>query len=89
MAARLFIGIFPTGIVYADRARERHGDYARVARLDFATLTLDVEKDCPAELREPIEVDAAATRARRGQSFAIDGCGHTVTLGFGLERKEG
>lgn len=31
-------------IVYADRAREVNGDYARLAFLDYRTLTLKLEK---------------------------------------------
>lgn len=81
--SRLFVGVYPAGIVYADRKREKHGDYARCAFLDYATLTLEVEKDCPAKLREEITLDAAKIQARRGQEFQVSTCGQTVLLGGG------
>lgn len=47
MDDRLFIGWYPGGIVYADRKRERHGDYAPLAFLAYDTLELSVEKELP------------------------------------------
>ena len=78
---RLFIGIYPGGIVYADREREINGDYARLAFLSYRTLALEIEPKCPAELRERIVAGAARIIAMRGQSFPIDSCRHTVRLG--------
>jgi len=81
MSDRLFIGIFPCGIAYADRHREKHGDYARLAFLPYDTLQLEVEQDCPADLRTLIEADAASIQSRRGDLFQISSCAQTVTLG--------
>lgn len=81
---RLFIGIYPTGIVYADKSREEHGDYARCAFLSFATLTLHFEPGCTGDLKAEIEKDAAAIQARRGEEFQIDASGRTVTLGYAI-----
>lgn len=78
---RLFIGVFPTGISYADRSREKHGDYARCAFLSFRTLDLEFEQDCPVSLRKQIEADAAKIQARRGEEYPVDESGHTVILG--------
>lgn len=78
---RLFIGVYPCGIAYADRAREEHGDYARLAFLDFGTLGLDIESNCPVELRTRITADAAAIQAQRGQQYRVSTAGQTVTLG--------
>lgn len=78
---RLFIGVFPCGLVYADRHREKHGDYAKLAFLPYDTLQLQVEKDCPPDLRVRIEEDAASMLARRGQAFPISTSGQTVMLG--------
>lgn len=78
---RLFSGIFPAGIRYADRAREIAGDYAPLAFLSYSTLKLDIERDCPKELRARIIADAAAIQARRGESFQVSSCGQTVRLG--------
>ena len=84
-AERLFAGVFPGGISYADRWTEEHSDYKRLAFLDFQTLTLDIKKGCPPELRERITEDAAAIQARKGEQFRISTCGQTITLGWGLE----
>lgn len=76
----LFIGCYPTGLVYADRTRERHGDYVRLAYLNYRTLTLDLEKDCPPALATRIQAHATDLQARRGQPFAIAG-NLTITPG--------
>jgi hypothetical protein len=78
---RIFAGIYPTGIVYADRKRERGGDYARLAFLSFDTLELDIEPDCPRTLRQQIIEDAARIQARKGEDFQISQAGQTVLLG--------
>lgn len=41
---RLFSGVYPCGIVYADRYREKGGDYARLAFLPYDTLQLSMPK---------------------------------------------
>lgn len=73
LSDRLFSGCFPTGIMYADRSVEdrRTRDYKRLGFLSYATLELSVEKDCPAELREMIERDAAIIQAKRGERFSV------------------
>ena len=78
---RLFSGVYPCGIVYADRYREKGGDYARLAFLAYDTLQLRVEDDCPVELRALIETDAAAIQAKRGQPYQVSTSGQTVMLG--------
>src|SRR5947209_19655859 len=60
MNNRIFVGLFPTGIVYADRKVERHGDYKRLGFLPYSTLALEIEKDCPPALAREIRADAAA-----------------------------
>ena len=78
---QLFIGVFSTGIAYADRTIERHGDYKKLAFLPFNTLELMIEKDCPADLRVLIVADAAAIQARRGDTQgALTAYGHAVAL---------
>jgi hypothetical protein len=78
---RLFAGIYPGGVVYADKLREKGGDYARLAFLSFSSLDLQVEPDCPKELRDEIVKDAAVIQARRGERFNISTCGQQVVLG--------
>jgi hypothetical protein len=79
--SRIFSGVFPTGISYADRQREETGDYKRLAFLSFSTLVLEVRPDCPHGLRTEIEADAARIQARRGEHFQVSTCGQTVLLG--------
>lgn len=81
MSLRLFVCSFPTGISYADRSRERDGDYVRVAFLPYGTLVLEVERDCPADLRERIERDARRMEMLRGHDWPVSSCGQTVRLG--------
>lgn len=78
---RLFIGVYPGGIVYADRGREEHGDYARLAFLPFDTLKLDIASNCPLDLKERIEADASRIQLQRGKQFRISTAGQTVMLG--------
>ena len=84
MQNRIFIGIFPGGIRYADRHVEEHGDYKKLAFLPYDTLELDIQADCPAELISEIVQDAAKVQARRGESAPISACGgggQSVILG--------
>lgn len=77
---RLFIGVFPTGIVYADRDQLIDGDYPTVAFLPFDTLVLEFRKACPELLMPAIEANASEIQARKEQ-YPVDQCGHTVLLG--------
>jgi len=78
---RVFCRIFPCGVSWADRAREEHGDYKRLAFLPYRELVLQVEPDCPDTLRRWIEADAAEIIARRGERFPISTTGQYVILG--------
>lgn len=76
--------VFPTGISYADRAREEHGDYKKLAHLFFSDLRLDFAADCPDTLREWIAADAAGIQSRRGEQLEVSTCGQYVVLGSAL-----
>lgn len=78
---RLFVGLYPAGVVYADKRREKHGDYARCAFLSYRTLKLEVESDCPKPLVTVIKRDAAKLQARRGEDLVYTSSGQTVRLG--------
>jgi hypothetical protein len=81
---RLFVGVFPGGISYADRSRERHGDYLKLAFLPYSTLKLEwhvPEAEVPSALRKAIVADATKMRARGGQEYQISAVGQTVQLG--------
>lgn len=71
----LFIGVYPTGLVYADRRHEKHGDYKRCAYLNYRTLALDIAPDCSADLLDTIKADAAKMQSKRGEPFALSTCG--------------
>jgi len=81
MNPRIFACVFPTGISYADRHREEHGDYARLAFLPFATLQLEFSKTCPPQLKAEITEDAAKIQARRGSEYQVSTSGQTLRLG--------
>lgn len=82
---RIFVGVYPTGISYADRKREKHGDWAKLAHLFFDTLELKIEKDCPAAFAEWIKQDAAKIQARKGEEYETSWSGQTITLGYKLK----
>ena len=80
----LFTGVYSTGISYADRSRERHGDYLKLAFLPYDTLELtwyEPETKVPAALRTAIRADAHRMAAKRGQAFQTSTSGQIVTLG--------
>lgn len=76
----LFVGIYPAGIVYADRRKEEHGDYKCIAFLSFDTLELTIY-DKKSDLLPAIRTDAALLQARRGEEYRVSTCGQTVLLG--------
>jgi hypothetical protein len=82
VAERVFVGTFPTGISYADRAVEVGGDYKRLAFLPFDTLVLEWSaKRIPSDMRDYIERDAARLQARSGEDYKVSQAGQTVVLG--------
>lgn len=79
----LFIGVFPCGIVCADKSRRVGGDYVRCACIDYETLTLEIEKDCSAKLREIIQKQAEKFKSKQGQKYPLSTSGQCTTLGYG------
>lgn len=78
---RLFIGVFPEALVYADRSREVAGDYVRLACLPYRSLRVEFEPECPADLRA--EILAHASQYRVGDVLQVSACGQSVRLGGG------
>lgn len=78
--SRLFIGIFPCGIVYADREVEENHDYKRLAFLPYHTLQLQEEPLVPLHLLDRIRNDAASIVERKGQPFMIS-ASQSIILG--------
>ena len=85
---RLFIGIYPTGIVYADRHVIEDGDYRTLAKLDFSHLRLWIAANVPDELLDVIRADAHPIMHRRGQPYPLSSSGQTITLGYALKTGE-
>lgn len=82
VSERLFIGIYPGGVVYADRKRQEGGDYKRVAFLPYDTLELMVAPGShPKALLDAVKRDAEKIAARRGELFVVSSSGQTVRLG--------
>ena len=78
--SRLFMGVYPCGIVYADMAIEEHGDFKRVAFLPYSTLVLDV--DAPkSPLMPAVLDDVKRMQALKGTEYRVSECGQTVLLG--------
>ena len=78
---RLFIGVFPCGIVYADRTIEDGGDYKRIAFLPYKELLLSVGKQCSRLMLNAITEHAQTIIAKRGERFETSACGQSVVLG--------
>lgn len=76
LGPRLFIGLFPAGIVYADRWMEQHRDYKRLGFLPYDDLRLQVAPDCPEELAVQIRADAGQYKA--GQVLQVSTAGQTM-----------
>ena len=86
---RIFVATLATGIGYADRTQERHGDWKRLAILFFSDLRAEIEPDCPVDLERQIRAHMATIQARRGESFQISTAGQTITLGYALPEIRG
>ena len=80
---RLFIGVYPCGLVYADRSIEEHGDYAQIAFLSYDTLILDIGRS-RSPLLDAIRADAEKIQNRKGEKFQISTSGQYVILGAGI-----
>ena len=79
-SANLFIACMPTGLVYCDTSKEQHGDYKKVAYLNYRTLTLEVYAPRSPLLPE-IREDAARMQAMAGKRYTVSGSGQFVVLG--------
>lgn len=86
---RIFVATLATGIGYADRTQEQHGDWKRLAILFFSDLRAEIEPDCPIELEHQIREHMATIQVRRGEKFQISTAGQTITLGHALPESRG
>jgi len=83
MQDRIFSGMYPTGIVWSDREVIEYNDYKRLAFLSYATLTLDIESDCPDFLRNEIIADAKRFQDKKGEYIEYMS-GQKILLGYAL-----
>jgi len=81
----LFIGSFPTGLVYAGRTKEERGDYKKIAHLSYATLELTVY-DRKSKLLPDVRKHAAGVQAQAGQEYPCS-VTQTIQLGYGIKVK--
>ena len=81
MNERIFSGVYPTGIIWADRFNEEHGDYKRLAYLNFKTLELQIEKSCPKDLISFIQADAKLIQDKKGENYQVSTSGQFIKLG--------
>lgn len=86
---RLFIGVYPGGIVYADKNSYSQGDYKQIAFLPYDTLVPKYRKvRIPPALRRRVEEHIRSMQARRGERYPLDSSGSNfVILGERLSRK--
>jgi hypothetical protein len=81
-AERLFMGLYPTGLVFADKAVEIAGDYKRLGYINYERLVLEqVAPGCPPELLALMQAEEARMQAKRGERFETSACGQYVFLG--------
>lgn len=78
---RLFIGIYPAGIVYADRKIEEYGDYRRVGFIPYDTLVFQPNKLADKGLLVQAMQHAMTIQARKGERFQVSTVGQYVVLG--------
>ena len=79
----LFIGIFATGISYADKSKTEHGDYKKIAFLTFSHLELTVY-DPFSGLLDTVKEDAKKIQSRVGEDYQTSSSGQTNELGYAL-----
>ena len=85
---RIFVATMATGIGYADRTQEEHGDWKRLGHLFYSDLRAEIAEDCPSELEEEIRAHMAQIQARKGEQYQISTSGQTITLGHALLRDQ-
>lgn len=81
LSDRLFCGVYPGGLVWADRGREKAGDYAKLAFMPYDTLEAKFEADFPKAFIPLIQEEVKRMQERRGQEFRTSATGQAVILG--------
>ena len=76
---RLFVGVYPTGLIYCDCGRTVNGDYPRLAILFYADLRLQFEQGVSA--RWQTRIKAHASQYHAGDIMPVSTCGQTITWG--------
>jgi hypothetical protein len=81
MKERLFVGVYSTGLSFADKGTEENGDYRKVAFMPYRTLTVEFFGACDKDMKKDIQDIAATMEKRRGQFYETSTCGQGVILG--------
>lgn len=80
---RLFVGKYPNALVYGDMAREKNGDFLRVANLYYSDLTVKIYEE-KSPLLPMVLADIERVQAMKGQQYQVSASGQTVLLGWKL-----
>ncbi len=76
---RLFIGVYPAGLVFCDMGVLVNGDYKPLAFLGYDDITLEWEDGVSERWKARIEAHAAQYKA--GDVMQVSTCGQTITWG--------
>lgn len=78
MENRLFIGVYPAALVYADRSKEKNGDYMTIAMLPYDSLELRI---CEPDSDLLPEIKESAAKYNAGDKLQISASGQYIVLG--------
>lgn len=82
MPVNMFCGIYPCGLVFADKSLMEAGDYKDLAFINYRTLKITWRaKKMSHEFRRYIISEAKNLRSMRGQQYQISSCGQYIILG--------
>lgn len=78
LEGRMFAGVYPAGIVYADTWREARGDYMELGFLPYKSLEFvawEGWRSAPEWLRAMVRAHVEGMRAKRGEYFPLSTVG--------------
>lgn len=87
----LFIGVYPTGLVFSHRGLEKDGDYLRVGFMPYDTLELAEERwfsELDPEIAALVREEVNDMKAKKGQLYPISSCNQTVLLGEAMTKQK-
>lgn len=81
MKERLFIGVYSTGLSFADKGTEEGGDYRKLAFMPYRTLNVEFYGTCDQDIKKDILDVVATMQRRKGRFYETSTCGQGVILG--------